>query len=338
MAAAFPTAATAIAGTAATMTPVSTSTLGPTLVRVTERLRASGSDTPRLDAEVLLAFVLGATRTAVLAHPDAPFSDDARERLERCVARREAGEPVAYIRGTKEFHGLALSVDARVLIPRPETELLVDLALARVAERLAVRQRPAGARAFRIADVGTGSGAVVIAVAADLRRRGCMDDVDLIATDVSRDALQVARANAMVHGLADRIEFREEDLLPSGMDEPPFDAVLANLPYVASASVAARFEPALSLDGGHDGMELFRRLLGCLPSALALGGFALLEVGADQGDRALEEAAARVPGTTLRLHRDLAGLPRVLDIDASRRLHDPPPASDLPSRVAGAPA
>jgi release factor glutamine methyltransferase len=137
-------------------------TLGPILEAGIARLRASGSESPRLDAEVLAAHVLGIDRTGVLAHPEMPVGPEEAERFEECVGRREAGEPVAYIRGMKEFYGLAFSVDRRVLIPRPETELLVDLALADVVRRLTGAPRPAGTAPLRVVDVGTGSGAVAI--------------------------------------------------------------------------------------------------------------------------------------------------------------------------------
>ena len=147
----------------------------------TERLRAGGSDTPRLDAELLLAFAIGVDRTAVIAHGDAPVGADAEATFRELVARRETGEPVAYLRGMKEFHGIALTVDARALIPRPETEALVDRGIDEVMVRLtgSLRQGP-----VRVIDVGTGSGAVAVASAVALRKRRVpVEDVELLATD-----------------------------------------------------------------------------------------------------------------------------------------------------------
>jgi release factor glutamine methyltransferase len=302
-----------------TMAPVRPTTLGEALESATKRLRASGSPTPRLDAEVLLAFVLGTHRTAVLAHPDAPLGNDAAERLRTCVTRREVGEPVAYIRGLKEFHGLTFSVDARVLIPRPETELLVDLGQERIAAALTSAPCSAGAPPLRVVDVGTGSGAVVVALGSALRKRGLLEAVDLLGTDISRDALAVAAENAVAHGIADHVRFIEADLLPPGPDAAPFDLLLANLPYVRSPDVpglpvAATFEPVIALDGGPDGLVQLRRLLDRAPAMLAATGVALLEIGGDQAEAAFAEAAGRVPGRPLVLHRDLAGLPRVVEI------------------------
>jgi release factor glutamine methyltransferase len=291
--------------------------LGSRVDEAAVRLRASGSESPRLDAEVLAAHALGIDRTGVLAHPETRLSPAEAALLEECVGRRAAGEPVAYIRGLKEFYGLAFAVDRRVLIPRPETELLVDLALGRIAERLTHAPRPERSAPLRVADVGTGSGAVAVALAVALRRRGMLPSVDILATDASADALAVALENAVSHAVADRVCLREADLLPPG--EPPFDLVAANLPYVASAEmpllpIAARFEPALALDGGADGLDPLRALVLRLPAALAPVGTALLEIGADREAAARVAVAASLPGWRAEVHPDLAGLPRVLEV------------------------
>jgi release factor glutamine methyltransferase len=145
-------------------------TIGQALAAACERLRTSGSPSARLDAELLLGHVVGLDRTAIVAHPDAPLGADHEARFEALVARREAGEPVAYIREVKEFYGVALSVDARALIPRPETELLVDLAISRTRAAITARLRAVDAPPFRVLDVGTGSGAIVVVMARTLRR------------------------------------------------------------------------------------------------------------------------------------------------------------------------
>ena len=291
--------------------------LGSRVDEAAARLRASGSESPRLDAEILAAHTLGIDRTGVLAHPETCLSSAEGALLEESVARRAAGEPVAYIRGLKEFYGLAFAVDRRVLIPRPETELLVDLALGLIVERLTLAPRPEGSAPLRVADVGTGSGAVAVALAVALRRRGMLPSVDILATDVSADALAVALENAVAHAVADRVRIREADLLPS--EELPFDLVAANLPYVASAEmpslpIAARFEPALALDGGADGLDPLRALVLRLPAALAPSGTALLEIGADREAGARAAAAASLPGWRGEVHPDLVGLPRILEV------------------------
>ena len=307
-------------------------TIGESLADATARLRAAGSESARLDAELLLGWAVGADRTAIVAHPDAPVGTDAAVRFAAAVSRRESGEPVAYIRGLKEFHGLAFGVDTRALIPRPETEALVDAAVTEVMARLAGRSGEAGTGpdaggdAIRVADVGTGSGAIAVAVAVALRsRRVAMGrNVTILATDISADALELARENAVGHAAADGMRFVEADLLPPVLpdDGARFDVVLANLPYVRSDAiaglpVAASFEPRQALDGGPDGLDVVRALLGRLPDALADGGVALLEIGADQGEAAPAAVEAALPGWRAAVAPDLAGLPRVMRVERS---------------------
>jgi release factor glutamine methyltransferase len=293
--------------------------LGETLAEATERLRASGSETPRLDAEVLLAHVLGTDRTGVLAHPEAPLGPAQRTSFAEALERRERGEPVAYIRGLKEFYGLALSVDRRALIPRPETELLVDLGVSRAAAILTGRRWNASRGALRVVDVGTGSGAVVIALVATLRRRGYgrIDVLDVLATDASPDALALARENAAAHGLADAIRFRVADLLPD--DESPFDLVLANLPYIPSAEiadlpVAASFEPRGALDGGADGLAFIGPLISRLAERATDLGTALIEIGPHLRAAIERLSAEHAPKWQLAFHDDLGGRRRVAEL------------------------
>ncbi len=305
-------------------------TIGDCVAEATGRLREAGSETARLDAELLLGWAIGADRTAIVAQRDAPVGADALTRFEAAVARRERGEPVAYIRGIKEFHGLAFVVDPRGLIPRPETEALVDAAVGEVMARLAVRPGEAGAGPgaggdpVRVADVGTGSGAIAVALAVELRRRRVTmgRNVTIAATDLSPDALDLARENAAGHAAADGMRFIEADLLPPVLPDggAPLDVILANLPYVRSDAIAglpiaASFEPKLALDGGADGLEVVRALLERLPDALAADGVALLEIGADQGDSAPAAVAATLPGWRTSVRPDLAGLPRVLRVE-----------------------
>ena len=304
--------------------------IGDSISGATTRLRSSGSETPRLDAELLLGWAMGVDRTSIIAHRDAPVEAAAQVRFDASVRRRAAGEPVAYIRGIKEFHGLAFAVDSRGLIPRPETEALVDAAAAEIMARLAGRPGEVGTGLadggdpIRVADVGTGSGAIAVALAVELgRRRVTMGrHVTIVATDVSPDALDLARENAAGHAAADGLRFVEADLLPPVLPDggAPFDVVLANLPYVRSEAIAglpiaASFEPRLALDGGADGLDVVRALLGRLPAALAAAGLALLEIGADQGVSAAAAVAATLPGWRSAVQPDLAGLPRVLRVE-----------------------
>jgi release factor glutamine methyltransferase len=224
-------------------------------------LTAVGCETPRLDAELLLAAAMGVDRAAVVAGPERPIEPDAARRFMEYAARRRDREPVAYILGTKGFRSIELAVDTRVLIPRPETEHLVE----------AVLELPAGAR---VCDVGTGSGAIALALAAE------RPDLEVVATDASAEALEVARANAQRLGLA--VEFHHGDLLASVRG--PLDAVVSNPPYVEDGAELApeivRFEPALALRAGPDGLDVIRRLLPAVGATAAR--VVALEVGAGQ--------------------------------------------------------
>ncbi|HWH24892.1 MAG TPA: peptide chain release factor N(5)-glutamine methyltransferase [Candidatus Limnocylindria bacterium] len=289
---------------------------GAVLREAALRLRASGSPTALLDAQLLLGHVLGVERAVLLAEPERRPAAAELAEFARLVERRAAGEPVAYLRGRKEFYGLSLTVDRRVLIPRPETELLVDLALSRLASSARRRRR--------LWDVGTGSGAIAVAVAVEARRRGLADGLRILASDISREALDVALANAQAHGVADTIDFARADLLELEPAEPA-DLLLANLPYIPTdnlpgLAVAARFEPVAALDGGRDGLQQLRRLMAGLPAAVRSGAGALLEIGADQAAPASSAATQLLAGWQVAIHDDLAGNARVIElIDASRR-------------------
>jgi release factor glutamine methyltransferase len=294
-------------------------TVGELLNEGTLRLRASGSETARLDAELLLGHALHQERTFVIAQREALVGDGPAAEYLGWIGRRELGEPVAYIRGLKEFYGLAFGVDSRALIPRPETERLVELAEAEIATRLAGGARPIGTPPIQVVDVGTGSGAIAVGLAVALRRRSMLDEIEILATDISPEAIQLARENAVAHAVADRVTFVPADLLPDRSGQH-WDLVLANLPYVRTEAMpglprATSFEPHLALDGGGDGLEIIGRLLNRLPSVLGIGGVALLEIGADQRDEIVRSVEARLPGWRCAVELDLAGLPRVARIE-----------------------
>ncbi len=270
-------------------------TVGEALAVSTSRLREAGSETARLDAEVLLGHVLGVDRSTLAAHPEARLGSGQAESFERSVQRRARGEPVAYIRGLKEFFGAAIVVDERVLIPRPETETLVELAISRARADLTSRPRPEGAGPYLVWDVGTGSGAMAVAIALELRRRRYGDAVRFILSDISPDALALATVNAVAHGLADLFTFVQGDLTDVDPAPSSVDLLVANLPYIPSGRMAdlpraAAFEPRLALDGGPDGLGVIRRLLGQVAGVVSPGGAVLLEIGGDQA-AALAEAA-----------------------------------------------
>jgi len=297
---------------------VSQATIGELLHRGTQRLRDGGSESARLDAELLLGQVLRLDRASLMAHPELPVGAGQAAAFESGIDQRVTGEPVAYIRGIKEFYGVALTVDRRALIPRPETELLVDLGLERLRAALTATPRAADAPPIRAWDVGTGSGAICIALAVECRRRGYGRDVRFTATDISTDALALATENAVGHGVADQIDFAQADLLALP-DAPTVDLLLANLPYIPTAvvpelPVAASFEPRVALDGGTDGLGVVRRLLAELPAVLGPSGIALLEIGDGQADALREAVAEALPGWSAVIHPDLSGQSRVAEL------------------------
>lgn len=253
---------------------------------------------PLLEAQVLLSFVTGRPRASILAFPERPGSEAAADELARLIERRVRGEPLAYLVRTKEFYSLELRVTPAVLIPRPETELLVEEGLARL---------PAGARRA-VLDLGTGSGAIALAVKHERR------DCDVTATDVSAAALAVARVNA--ESLRLEVRFVESDWFGALVDQR-FDMILCNPPYVAAGDTALeqlRFEPRLALASGSDGLDALRAVLAAARAHLTAGGLLLLEHGYDQRPALLELAAAGGWRKVAAVD-DLGGRPRVLVLD-----------------------
>jgi release factor glutamine methyltransferase len=279
-------------------------TIGEMLAWARDHLRGA-SATPRLDAELLLAHVLGWGRARVLAEGRQELAEAQRAAFHDLVERRAALEPVAYLVGRKEFYGLEMIVDQRVLVPRPETELLVDLAIAHA--------RSYGERAFSIADIGTGSGGIAVALAVHI------PTALVYATDISQDALAVAWQNVALHQVGERVRLVAGDLLDAL--PTPVDVLVSNPPYTILPEIdegVRRHEPHLALDGGPDGLDIYRRLLAQAPAKLRTDGLILLEIGATQA-AAVVELARRSFGTArINIHKDLAGLDRVVTIGGGR--------------------
>jgi release factor glutamine methyltransferase len=272
-------------------------TLATSLREAQGLLSGGGIDDAALEAEVLLRLVLGITRSQLYVSPDRELGPDERARYRGFVARRLAGEPTAYIAGRREFYGLEFQVDRRVLIPRPESELLVEEA---------VRLGRDGAGVF--ADIGTGSGAIAVSVAVHLPR------AIVYATDISPDALEVAAANARRHAVEARVTLLHGDLLAPLPGR--VDVIIANLPYVPRAQLAAvntqGYEPPVALDGGADGLDLIRRLTAQASDKLNPGGSLLLEVGQGQHGEVAGLLMECSPGAAIRVLADLAGIRRVV--------------------------
>jgi release factor glutamine methyltransferase len=285
-----------------------------TVLATAERTLSATSRTPRLDAEILLAHVLGYTRAHLLAASSDQLDQEQVLVFQRLITRRAHNEPVAYLTHQREFYGLDLFIDTRVLVPRPETELLVDLALIYARHILAISPTE-----LHIADVGTGSGAIALALAANLPPQA-----RIYATDISADALEVAAANVARHGHSAQVRLLQGDLL-APLPEP-VHLIVSNPPYTVLSEIDAGVrdhEPSLALDGGSDGLELYRRLMPQAASWLRgdVNGCMLLEIGATQAAAVLALAREALPQAALAVHKDLAGHDRVIAIETPRQRH-----------------
>lgn len=281
----------------------------------TERLVEAGIPTPRLDAEVLLAHVLGARREHLYAHPERRLDAGEYAAYQAALERRLTRLPVAYITGRKEFMSLEFLVDENVLIPRPETETLVEAVIERLRGHEAEARDGGGGRApVIVADIGTGSGAIAVSVAWFVRH------ASLIAVDISPGALRVARENARRHGVEDRIEFLEGDLLSPlagrGL-EGGIHAVVSNPPYLSRRMMASlppevAKEPRAALAGGDAGLDFAQAILDGARAYLAADGFVALEVGHDQAETVRRLAVDEFGYGGVDVIRDYAGVERVV--------------------------
>lgn len=263
---------------------------------------ARGLDSPRLDAELLIADALGIDRVRLYMDLDRPLVPDELARVRERVGRRRAREPVAYILGRREFFGRSFAVGPAVLVPRPDTELIVERALELLGE----------ADEGLVLDLCTGSGAIAVTLVSE--RTALRVD----ATDLSASALAIARANAETHGVADRVTLFEGDLYGAVPPDRRYSLITANPPYIADGVLAtlqpevSEHEPRLALAGGTDGLDVIRRIVDGARAHLADGGTLLCEIGSDQADRI--RALASAAGWSLTTHRDLAGHERVVEL------------------------
>lgn len=280
-------------------------TIRRVLTWAADDLRSRGNDTPRLDAELLLGHVLGATRIQLITDSERPLAKEELATYRALHKRRRAGEPVAYMLGFREFYGRPFLVDKRVLVPRPDTETLVEVALARSEAR---------SLSAAVLDLCTGSGCVAVSLAKE------RPTWKVIGTDLSEDALVVARENALRLGALPNIWFKHADVFEglTGAGVPPrFDVITANPPYIAEheraelAPTIVDFEPHLALFGGDDGLDLVRRIVHEAPARLSPGGLLAMEIGAGQADAvaALFEQAGLL---AVEKKRDYGGIDRVV--------------------------
>ncbi len=268
-----------------------------------KELKQAHIDSPELTADVLVGFVLGWNRSRVLGHPRHPLQEETWLDLQNLVSRRARGEPLQYLTGEREFFGYLFRVTPDVLVPRPETEFLVEKALD--LARGSLLPKP------RFLDVGTGSGCIAISIAAEIPSSVCW------AVDISLEALRVARQNSIRHSVADRIVWIQADLLDCFPRKPSFDFIVCNPPYIPSGDYGSLppevrdYEPQEALIGGESGLDIYRRMVPGVSSRLAAGGSLLLEMGAGQA----EPVAALVKREGLFIEtiiNDLQGIPRCL--------------------------
>lgn len=273
----------------------------------TEFLSRTGAQSARLDAELLLGHVLGWKREALYVNLETWMLSTQRAQFEQTLRRRARGEPVAYITGEREFWSLGFTLSPAVLVPRPETELLVDIALRLTSER------PISDFGFRILDLGTGSGAIAVSLAKEI------DGAAIWATDISLEALKVAEGNATRHGVREKIRFLQGDLFRA-VEEPAasFDIIVSNPPYVRRDEIkdlppeVRDWEPALALDGGSDGLDFYGRIIEEGHVHLRDGGLILLEIGADMRNDVFELLQKSGWYSQVAIHRDYAGKDRVV--------------------------
>ena len=265
------------------------------------------SDTPALDASVLIAHIINKPRSWVMAHPELTLTAEQQKNMDDSLVRLERGESFPYVLGHWEFFGLDFEVTPDVLIPRPETELLVEKAIVWL-QKSPVRKR--------VADVGTGCGAIAVSLAVNVPH------AHMLATDISHKALEVARKNAIKFEVSNQVDFVQCDLLPSQIELMPtelhFDLICANLPYIPTSTLQTLpifgREPTLALDGGADGLDIIRRLLNIAPKWIAPHGMILLEIESTLGIQALNLARDLFSEANIDLYQDLAGQDRLLEI------------------------
>ena len=286
--------------------------IGEVLQQIATQFRAAGLDTPARDARLLVSAALGLSPVDAIARPETPVPAEAVTRIEAFAHRRLAREPVSRILGMRQFYGLDLEIGPATLDPRPETETLVDAALELVRGGLVP-----GRDAPRILDLGTGSGAIVITLL------NALPAAQGLATDIDEAALSVARRNALRHGVENRVQFAAVPWL--GGLVGPFDLIVSNPPYIPSCQIdgldaeVAFYDPRRALDGGMDGLEAYRRIIGSAGAALAPGGWLALEIGAGQ-ENDVSRLAAKAENSfsegPLRQWLDLAGLIRCVAFQA----------------------
>ena len=280
---------------------------------IIRELKQAGTESPELTADLLIGFVIERDRVFVLSHPEYPLNDDSRRRIDALTARRARGEPLQYLTGEREFYGRVFHVTPDVLIPRPETEFLVE-----TAAELIRKNRKRFPSVIRLADIGTGSGCIAVSMLCEIPDASCC------AVDCSFSALTVAAQNARRHGVGGRMTRLCGDLLTGVVQRECFDLILSNPPYIARMDYndlpveVREFEPGLALFGGGDGLEIYRRLIPASFERLSAGGYLILEMGAGQAEE-VERLAVKAGFLTKTVIKDLQDIPRCLAVRKPQR-------------------
>lgn len=271
----------------------------------TDYLRDHEIDHPRLNAELLLASSMNVSREKLYVQLQSQMPEEERRKLEGLIRRRISGEPLQYILGHQEFWSIDLTVNSHVLIPRPETEVLVEAGLL-ILLKIASNKIPS------VLELGTGSGAIIIALAREV------GNVSFVATDISTDALRVAKENARSVGVLNKIKFVKGDLFSPFPIKETFDLILSNPPYIRRSEwkglmkEVRDYEPKIALDGGEDGLDFYRKMISQAPSYLKSKGWLLVEVGSGQADKVSEMIEARGGFHKPKRVKDLSGIERVI--------------------------
>lgn len=281
-------------------------TIGKILKWTEEYFQKYNIENPRLDAEVLLGYVLNKERIFLYVHFDQPLDSEELAKFKECIKKRAMKMPVAYITGVREFMGLDFKVTEATLIPRPDTEILVETAMERLKK---ITGNEAGT-GKRFADLGTGSGAICLSIL------NYMQEIKAVTVDISPEAIKVAKENADNFGVADRIEFLEGDFLKPLENKGKFTAILSNPPYIPKNDILGleadvkNFEPMGALDGGVDGLDFYRQLLVKGANYIEDGGFLAIEIGINQSQAICEMAKRNLMWDKVEVIKDLAGIDR----------------------------
>ena len=284
-----------------------------TLIQTEKLLSDKKIKSARLDAEVILAFVLGKNREWLYANPEAQISPLKSRQFKQLILRRSKLEPVAYIIGKKEFYGLNFKVNKNVLIPRPETEILIETTLQEISKSYKLEPRT-----YFIADIGTGSGCISVTIAKKLSFASRRKQIKIFASDISQKALKIARLNAQKHQVAKKINFLKSDLFSNFPKNLKFNLILANLPYLSPHQITQdlKKEPKLALAGGKNGLKIYQRFFKQIKTHLGKNAVILIEIDPNQTNQLKKIIKKTLANYKIEIIRDLSHIDRIIKISS----------------------